>query len=424
MMLLLLLRKRKKKLFRQSVASLPAPKKTAPPPPPTPSPIPRFFFPGGGNCAFNRPCEIDKTRDVQKIASIHFSGQQTITAREFFLCVTQPLLHWPVLLNPLLIARVHSLFPPVPAPQKDHVSCSSFLKFWQQEIAPFDRVTRLFRLLKQPHCDFIMPGDLVPLLNEILSKWQPTIQTKNNFIKYATARFFYSVNTSRTGRISLREFRWNARLETLLVRICANHRISDRDNYFHTLKFHEIYSAFAELSKEKQIIERLQAFDDYALCPSIVNRLYLCAEIACSDGRLGFAREETMQFEDFVYLYLSHFWKNTRMAAKYWFRCLDIDGDGRLLLPVLGRLYYTQRERLSKISCAGRTWKTVMSLRIVDMLDPQDPQAITLEDFTAPKLEDSAKFFFNALMNAKQFKKDVDEIDTTAYLLQRKRQFC
>ncbi len=125
------------------------------------------------------------------------------------------------------------------------VAYSSFLNYWEQEIAPFDEVERLFCLLKKPESDFMTTCDLIPLIQEVVD-CHPALEilhapeegvgvatdSIDKYILTVVTRVFYSVNQSRTGKISLREFRHYSDLGMVLHQLDSNEDINTETKYF------------------------------------------------------------------------------------------------------------------------------------------------------------------------------------------------
>ena len=49
-----------------------------------------------------------------------------------------------------------------------------------------------------------------------------------------------------------------------------------------------------------------------------------------------------MQYEDFIYFMLSEEDKGNEASLRYWFHCVDVDGDGRLSLQDMRYFYNVQ----------------------------------------------------------------------------------
>ena len=62
-----------------------------------------------------------------------------------------------------------------------------------------------------------------------------------------------------------------------------------------------------------------------------------------------------MGYRDFIWLLLSEEDKRTTRAIEYWFRCVDVDGDGVLSLAEMEFFYDEQADRLDAM---GTTYTT------------------------------------------------------------------
>ncbi len=100
------------------------------------------------------------------------------------------------------------------------INCAQFLFFWEHQIAPYDRTERLFRLFlpigtkTTPNREYLVPDDFLALVQEVI-RHHPSLyllQENNDYQqKYlitVITRIFYLMNSSRTGKITLREFRY------------------------------------------------------------------------------------------------------------------------------------------------------------------------------------------------------------------------
>ena len=116
-------------------------------------------------------------------------------------------------------------------PLPTHVSYEAFLCYWLHEIAPYDVSERLYRLLLPLKKDAsvataspsgIAPKDLLALLQCIMAT-HPSLSCLQEFPQYqfdyartVIARIFYACNTSRSGTLSLAEFKKSNLPEVLI----------------------------------------------------------------------------------------------------------------------------------------------------------------------------------------------------------------
>ena len=88
-----------------------------------------------------------------------------------------------------------------------------FLLYWSNEVEPYTRIERFFRVIKNTNNTYICKDDFVPFLKELLH-FHPGLQFlsahdefKRKYALTVIARIFYKVNISRTGKITYRELK-------------------------------------------------------------------------------------------------------------------------------------------------------------------------------------------------------------------------
>ena len=167
-----------------------------------------------------------------------------------------------------------------------HVKLSTFLKFWEAEIEPYDRMERFFRAIKQPDAECIYKDDFVPFIQELLH-FHPGLDFLDNHEefqrKYALTvitRIFYKVNVSRTGKLSLKEVR-NSTLMNAFMHVDEETDINRVMDFFSYEHFYVLYCRFFELDADKDSKigrEDLLRYGEHSLSEAIVDR---------SEGRMN-----------------------------------------------------------------------------------------------------------------------------------------
>ncbi len=389
--------------------------------------IPKFFVAGQRNCAFNKalPTDALSADKIKEIKAIFRPYPQRCMPWNDFYAVTKNLLQMPSFLNKLLVQRIHdhylastsgaSLASSPLSPSM--VNCQAFLSYWAKEVAPYDRIERLFRLLKQTSADSIYPDDLIPLVQEIMDvhpglqllRAPSQVESAKKYLLTVITRMYYKINTSRTGKISMKEFRTSNLLSTL--EYLDNTKVADAKNnksvqdinneldYFNYQHFYVMYSTFLSLDEDKDgylNIKDLQRYGAFALTPISINRLYQVGEKAMSDGELGFRSRKAnvsngMTFADFVYFFSAEIDKHSVQSIRYWFRLCDYEMDHTIKLIDAQRLYKNQYMRLLKIAADtnARSAMSGLSCRSADSEDACkattfDEMIIQMHDFIQP----------------------------------------
>jgi serine/threonine-protein phosphatase 2A regulatory subunit B'' len=106
-----------------------------------------------------------------------------------------------------------------------------------------------------------------------------------------------------------------------------------------------------------------------------------------------------LTFEDFVWFLLSEEDKTTPTAIEYWFRCLDMDGDGVLSLFELEYFYEEQQARLQSVAMESLALRDTLC-QLLDLVKPAAALSVTVADLKRCQL---APVFFDTLFNLAKF---------------------
>jgi serine/threonine-protein phosphatase 2A regulatory subunit B'' len=290
------------------------------------------------------------------------------------------------------------------------VKLKAFLSFWQAEIEPYDRIERFFRIIKQPENDYICKDDFVPLIQELLH-FHPGLfflENQEEFQrKYALTvitRIFYSVNTSRSGKISLREVR-NSNLMSEFMHVDEETDINRVVEYFSYEHFYVLYCKFFELDIDKDgkiHREDLLKYAEHSLSELVVDRVFQVGNRVFSDGKIGSFKQTGMSFPDFIFFMLSEEDKTSERSLRYWFSCCDLDGDDCLSAEELRHFYKLQLHRITSMGQEVIQFEDVLC-QMIDMIDPVDPHSIVITDLIKPDKRNISGTLFDVLFNLHKF---------------------
>ncbi|PIA16296.1 hypothetical protein COEREDRAFT_81281 [Coemansia reversa NRRL 1564] len=109
-----------------------------------------------------------------------------------------------------------------------------------------------------------------------------------------------------------------------------------------------------------------------------------------------------MTYRDFIWFLLSEIDKTSPTAVEYWFRCLDLDGDGVLSIYELEYFYDEQISRMEEDMTGDIILLDDLMCQLSDLVRPQREGLITLGDLrrVPPSL---IPVFFDAFMNLARF---------------------
>ncbi|CAM9632661.1 unnamed protein product [Phaeothamnion confervicola] len=160
------------------------------------------------------------------------------------------------------------------------------MRYWREEIEPYDHIDRFFRLVKQPGNDAILPGDFEPLVRELLLyhpgleflEGHPDFHPK--YTTTVTTRFFYNVDTRRNGRISARELRRSNLVEAFNL-VDEEEDINKVTDYFSYEHFYVLFCRFYELDSDRDGLlsrEDLLKYGEHGLSEAVVDRIFEAGE--------------------------------------------------------------------------------------------------------------------------------------------------
>ncbi|KAI7979058.1 putative serine/threonine protein phosphatase 2A regulatory subunit B''delta [Camellia lanceoleosa] len=102
--------------------------------------------------------------------------------------------------------------------------------------------------------------------------------------------------------------------------------------------------------------------------------------------------EGKMGYEDFVYFILSEEDKSSEPSLEYWFKCIDLDGNGVL---TRNEMQFFYEEQLHRMECMAQE-----PVLFEDILCQINECYVTLHDLKGSKLSGSV---FNILFNLNKF---------------------
>uniref|UniRef100_A0AC34RBS6 EF-hand domain-containing protein n=2 Tax=Panagrolaimus sp. JU765 TaxID=591449 RepID=A0AC34RBS6_9BILA len=171
-------------------------------------------------------------------------------------------------------------------------------------------------------------------------------------------------------------------------------------NYEH---FYVIYCKFWELDTDHDMIisrDDMRRHGDGALTDRIIDRIFSPAVTRVPRknypgiGPIKSGPLETIGFEEFVAFLLAEEDKRHPTAIEYWFRCLDLDGDGVISMYEMELFYKDIATKINQKGYETLSFKDVAS-QLYDLVSPVDKQ-IRLSDLKRCGL---AYRFFNTFVN-------------------------
>ncbi|KAM7336384.1 serine/threonine-protein phosphatase 2A regulatory subunit B'' subunit beta isoform X1 [Alexandromys fortis] len=362
-----------------------------PPPPASSRCIPAFYFPHG------RPPEtLDVDAVLNRIKRVFTEFPQERATVEDMGRVAKACgcpLYWK-----------GPLFYSAGGERTGSVSVHKFVVMWRKILLTcHDEAARFVQLLMAPGSEGLVQEDFVPLLQDVvnthpgLSFLKEAPEFHSRYITTVIQRIFYTVNRSWSGRITSTELRRSSFLQNVKL-LEVEPDINQLTEFFSYEHFYVIYCKFWELDTDHDLqvdARDLGRHSDHAISSRMIDRIFSGAVTrdrkVQKDGKISYA--------DFVWFLLSEEDKKTPTSIEYWFRCMDLDGDGVLSLYELEYFYKEQMQRLDARAIEPLPLEDCVC-QMLDLVQPRIPGKITLPDLKRCKL---AHVFFDTFFNVDKY---------------------
>ncbi|KAK1867199.1 hypothetical protein I4F81_009706 [Pyropia yezoensis] len=284
----------------------------------------------------------------------------------------------------------------------------AFKRWYDAECAGVSRDDRMFRALRgDADRDYVVAADFKAVLDSLLACHpglnflNATPEFQQRYAETVVERIFYGCARTHAGRLTLRDVRTARLLDTLLL-VDEEDDINRERRYFSYEHFYVLYCRFWELDSDHDLlIDRadLQRYGGHALSYRIVDRLFSGAARPLDAARDS-ASAGLMGYTDFVWFCLSEEDKTSDTAIDFWFRCVDLDGDGVVTLFDCEYFYKEQLRRMENLGHEPVSVEDILC-QLLDMIRPSvRPPQIRRRDLKSCRL---APAFFNVLFNLNKF---------------------
>ncbi|GFR42212.1 hypothetical protein Agub_g3103 [Astrephomene gubernaculifera] len=281
----------------------------------------------------------------------------------------------------------------------------ALLKFWTgRGLVGAPAAKRAFECLRPDGRDYLLFSDLWPLMECVL-RYHPglefladTAEFQRKYAETVIHRIFYTLNKCGSGRLTFREFRGGELMDALYA-LDRENDINKILKFFSYEHFYVIYCKFWELDQDHDFLldkNDLAHYSNCALSYVIVDRIF---EEAPRKFKAG-TPPGKMCYEDFVWFILSEEDKTTDTALTYWFRCVDLDGDGVIRPREMLHFYEEQLRRLEGWNQEVVQFEDLLC-QLHDMLAPAVEGQFTLRDLKRQKPHSG--LFFSALFSLHKF---------------------
>ncbi|XP_041765851.1 uncharacterized protein LOC121590341 isoform X1 [Anopheles merus] len=295
------------------------------------------------------------------------------------------------------------------------VDGDKFLHFWRQMTSfCHDAASRFVFIMSRGDRTrpYILPEDFAPLIQDVvdthpgLAFLKEAAEFHSRYVHTVIARIFYNVNRSWTGKITTTELRKSNLLDVIQL-LEEEEDINQIMAYFSYEHFYVIYCKFWELDRDHDLYidqQDLARHNDHALSSRMIERIFSgCVTRSPRRGNnnpmIQGPNGPKMSYTDFVWFLLAEEDKSHPTAIEYWFRCMDVDGDGVLSMYELEYFYEEQQHRMESLGIETLPFEDCLC-QMLDMIKPATPGCVTLADLKRCKM---TPIFFDTFFNLEKY---------------------
>ncbi|KAM6978786.1 serine/threonine-protein phosphatase 2A regulatory subunit B'' subunit beta isoform 1-T1 [Tautogolabrus adspersus] len=357
--------------------------------------IPKFYFPlGRPQANINIDSLISK---VEKIFSQFPNERATIEDMGQVAKACECPLYWKV-----------PLFCLAGGDRTGFVSVHKFVAMWRKTLQTcHDDASKFVHLLAKPGCNYLEQDDFIPFLQDVVNthaglaflKEAPDFHSR--YITTVIQRIFYNVNRSWNGKITCTELRKSNFLQNVAL-LEQEEDVNQLTEFFSYEHFYVIYCKFWELDTDHDLYidqKDLAQHNDQAISHKMIERIFSGTVTRQDKIDRRVLKEGRLSYADFVWFLISEEDKKTDTSIEYWFRCMDLDGDGVLSMYELEYFYEEQCQKLETMAIEPLPFEDCLC-QMLDLVKPEVEGKITLRDLKRCKL---SHIFFDTFFNIEKY---------------------
>ncbi|XP_028969028.1 serine/threonine-protein phosphatase 2A regulatory subunit B'' subunit delta [Galendromus occidentalis] len=279
----------------------------------------------------------------------------------------------------------------------------TFLNYWKSiMLTGRDEVSWLVKILSNGQRNYLVPDDFKPIVLDVIANHpglhflREAPEFHSRYVTTVIARIYYDISATWSNKLYGDELRRSNLLQTIRM-LEVEDDINKITDYFSYEHFYVVYCKFWELDEDHDLwIDRndMAKHNNAALSTRIIERIFTPGVVISTPESKG-----RMAYEDFVHFLLAEENKKHPRAIEYWFRCMDLDGDGRLSLYELEFFYEEQTQRMECLGLQAMPFIDALC-QMIDMIKPKHDKFLTLGDLKRAK---AVGVFFDTFFNLEKY---------------------
>jgi len=279
------------------------------------------------------------------------------------------------------------------------ITCQQAINAWKKISSLYhDDASQFFHMLLRKDKTYLESEDFEGLLQDIINA-HPGLQFlveapefHSRYIITVISRIFYTINRKWNMKLTLPEFR-RSNFIAVIQKLEEEDDINQIIDFFSYEHFYVIYCKFWELDTDHDMViskDDLSRYSNSAISNCMIDRLFS----GCVTRGTSFV-DGHMSYVDFVWFILSEVDKTTTTGIEYWFRCMDINGDGIISLYEMEYFYSDQLKKMEDLGMEVLAFEDCLC-QTLDLIKPESDNTITLRDVKQCKL---SPVFFDTFFN-------------------------
>ncbi|KAF4687392.1 Serine/threonine-protein phosphatase 2A regulatory subunit B'' subunit alpha, partial [Perkinsus olseni] len=286
------------------------------------------------------------------------------------------------------------------------VTKDMFVKYWRGIGLELGKAyENFFNIVRKDTCEFIVKNDFREFVWVLLDTHpgleflQDTPEFQDRYTDTVLCRIFYCCDSRQLGRITLRDLkRSRPSLVDTWLELDQCEDINKIRAYFSYEHFYVLYCKFWELDEDHDFLldkDDLLKYDGHAFSRKAIDRIFSEIPAKFISGIPG-----KMGYEDFCWFLISDEDKTTDTSLEYFFKLVDLDGDGVIRDHEMAYFYLEQVQRLECLHQEAVQFQDILC-QMNDLIMPEQEGQFELEDFK--RTRKISGIFFSILLSLNKF---------------------